>query len=85
MRRIVCCLFLLVAFAAMAPAPGLAAEGAKTLFVRCGKLIYDTEKPPIVNADVIITGGKITAVGQHFETVSEIPAELQVATAAGKA
>ena len=65
-RRIVCCLFLLVAFAAMAPAPGLAAEGAKTLFVRCGKLIYDTEKPPIVNADVIITGGKITAVGQHL-------------------
>jgi anti-sigma B factor antagonist len=27
----------------------------------------------------------ITAVGQHFETVSEIPAELRVATVAGQA
>ena len=65
MRRILC-LILLATFAAMAPAPGLAAEKAKTLFVRCGKLIYDTEKPPMTNADVVITGGKITAVGRHL-------------------
>ncbi|HEX5425282.1 MAG TPA: amidohydrolase family protein [Candidatus Acidoferrales bacterium] len=35
----------------------------KIVFVRCGKLIYDTEKPPITNAGVVITDGKITAVG----------------------
>ncbi len=65
MRRILC-LILLLAFAAMAPVPGFAAEKAKTLFVRCGKLIYDTEKPPIANADIIITDGKITAVGRNL-------------------
>jgi imidazolonepropionase-like amidohydrolase len=65
MRRIVF-LFSLLAFVAMVPAPGSAAESPKTLFVRCGKLIYDTEKPPLTNADVIITNGKITAVGQHL-------------------
>jgi imidazolonepropionase-like amidohydrolase len=35
----------------------------KVVFVRCGKLIFDAEKPPMTNADVIITDGKITAVG----------------------
>jgi imidazolonepropionase-like amidohydrolase len=35
----------------------------KVVYVRCGKLIFDAEKPPIVNAIVIITDGKITAVG----------------------
>jgi imidazolonepropionase-like amidohydrolase len=35
----------------------------KVVFVRCGKLIYDTEKPPLTNAGVVITDGKITAVG----------------------
>ncbi|MGH9733303.1 MAG: amidohydrolase family protein [Candidatus Acidiferrales bacterium] len=35
----------------------------KVVFVRCGKLIYDTEKPPIANAGIVITDGKITAVG----------------------
>lgn len=37
----------------------------KVVFVRCGKLIYDTEKPPIANAGVVITDGKITAVGAN--------------------
>jgi imidazolonepropionase-like amidohydrolase len=35
----------------------------KVVFVHCGKLIFDAEKPPMTNADVIITDGKITAVG----------------------
>jgi imidazolonepropionase-like amidohydrolase len=35
----------------------------KVVFVRCGKLIFDAEKPPMTNADVIIADGKITAVG----------------------
>ena len=35
----------------------------KVVYVKCGKLIFDAEKPPIVNADVIITNGKVTAVG----------------------
>jgi imidazolonepropionase-like amidohydrolase len=35
----------------------------KVVFVRCGKLIFDAEKAPMTNADVIITDGKITAVG----------------------
>src|SRR5947209_20277683 len=38
----------------------------KTLFVRCGKLIFDTEKPPISPAAVIITDGKITAAGANL-------------------
>jgi imidazolonepropionase-like amidohydrolase len=33
------------------------------VYVRCGKLIYDAEKAPMTNAAVIITDGKITAVG----------------------
>lgn len=37
----------------------------KVVFVRCGKLIYDTEKPAISNAGVVITDGKITAVGSN--------------------
>lgn len=39
------------------------AASSKVVFVRCGKLIYDTEKPAIANAGVVITDGKITAVG----------------------
>ncbi len=33
------------------------------MYVRCGKLIFDAEKPALTNAIVIITDGKITAVG----------------------
>src|ERR1700733_5627174 len=49
------CVCFLAAVAAIA-AP-------KVVFVRCGKLIFDAEKSPMTNADVIITDGKITAVG----------------------
>jgi len=41
----------------------LAAAAPKVVYVRCGKLIYDAEKPPLAPAGVVITDGKITAVG----------------------
>ena len=34
------------------------------VYVRCGKLIYDAEKPPLAPAAVVITDGKVTAVGK---------------------
>lgn len=40
-----------------------AATAPKVVYVRCGNLIYDAEKPPMTNAAVVITDGKITAVG----------------------
>jgi imidazolonepropionase-like amidohydrolase len=50
----VCVFGALAAFAAAAP---------KVVYVRCGKLIYDAQKPPLSPAAVVITDGKITAVG----------------------
>ena len=41
----------------------LAAAAPKVVYVRCGRLIYDAEKAPLAPADVVITDGKITAVG----------------------
>lgn len=40
------------------------APPAKVVYVKCGKLIYDAEKPPISPAGILITDGKITAVGK---------------------
>lgn len=51
-------LICVVAFAACA-----AMAAPKVVYVKCGKLIFDAEKAPIANADVIITDGKVTAVG----------------------
>ncbi|MGB7283493.1 MAG: amidohydrolase family protein [Candidatus Acidiferrum sp.] len=61
MRRIftvvvVCLLGSLAAFAAP----------PKVVYVRCGKLIYDAEKAPMASADVVITDGKVTAVGKDL-------------------
>jgi imidazolonepropionase-like amidohydrolase len=53
--------FLFVCLATIIPATVYAVP--KVVFVRCGKLIYDTEKPAMANAGVVITDGKITAVG----------------------
>lgn len=36
----------------------------KVVYVRCGKLIFDAEKPPISPAGIVITDGKVTAVGK---------------------
>lgn len=36
------------------------------VYVRCGVLIADAQKPPLKDADVIITGGKITGVGLNL-------------------
>lgn len=38
------------------------------LYVRCGTLIADTEKPPLTNTDVIIIDGKITEVGSNLSS-----------------
>ena len=51
-------LMCVVAFAACA-----VMAAPKVVYVKCGKLIFDAEKPPITNAAVIITDGKVTAVG----------------------
>ena len=57
MAAMVCLLGLVVAFAAPPP---------KVVYVRCGKLIYDAGKPPITPAVVVITDGKVTAVGKDI-------------------
>lgn len=47
-------------------APFLAlAAPPKVVYVKCGKLIYDAEKPPLSPAGIVITDGKITAVGKE--------------------
>lgn len=45
----------------------------QVIYVRCGKLIADVEKPPLNDVGVIITDGRITAVGQNLT----IPAGAQ--------
>lgn len=44
--------------------PVNAAPKSNTTFLRCGKLIADASQPAIDGGDVIITAGKITAVGR---------------------
>lgn len=56
MVAMVCLLGSLAAFAAP----------PKVVYVRCGKLIYDAEKPPISPGFVVITDGKVTAVGKDI-------------------
>ncbi|MHB8607864.1 MAG: metal-dependent hydrolase family protein [Candidatus Acidiferrales bacterium] len=56
MAAMVCLLGSLVAFAAP----------PKIVYVRCGKLIYDAAKPPIAPGIVVITDGKVTAVGKDI-------------------
>jgi hypothetical protein len=43
-------------------AAALAAGGPRILYVRCGKLIYDAEKPPLEGAAVVMIDGTITQV-----------------------
>jgi imidazolonepropionase-like amidohydrolase len=57
MTVVVCLLGSFAAFAAPPP---------KVVYVRCGKLIYDAEKAPIAPAVVVITDGKVTAVGKDI-------------------
>ena len=40
------------------------------VYVRCGKLIFDAEKAAIANAGVVITDGKVTAVGADVQMPS---------------
>jgi imidazolonepropionase-like amidohydrolase len=54
------CACLILAMAAFsAPEP-------KVVYVRCGKLIFDAEKPAISPAGIVITNGKVTAVGKDI-------------------
>lgn len=60
---------LFLSFAGVAQQPRAAEKkpaAPQVLFVHCGTLIADTEKPPLTNADVIITDGKITSVGPNL-------------------
>ncbi|MGC0772158.1 MAG: amidohydrolase family protein [Candidatus Acidiferrum sp.] len=57
LAAMVCLLGSLVALAAPPP---------KVVYVRCGKLIYDAQKPPIAPGIVVITDGKVTAVGKDI-------------------
>jgi imidazolonepropionase-like amidohydrolase len=54
---------LIVVFVCVSGALAVFAAAPKVVYVRCGKLIYDAEKPPIAPAVVVITDGKVTAVG----------------------
>jgi imidazolonepropionase-like amidohydrolase len=55
----------------LAVVSGAGAQGASNLvYVRCGKLIFDAERPAITNAAVVITGGTITAVGTNLPVPS---------------
>jgi imidazolonepropionase-like amidohydrolase len=45
-----------------------------TVYVRCGTLIADAQKPPLKDADVIITDGKITTLGPNLT----VPAGAEV-------
>lgn len=40
----------------------------QVVYVRCGTLIADTEKPAMKDADLVITDGKITQVGAHLSS-----------------
>ena len=44
-----------------------AVSAPRVVFVKCGKLIFDAEKAPIANAGVVITDGKVTAVGANMQ------------------
>ncbi|MGB6900499.1 MAG: amidohydrolase family protein, partial [Candidatus Acidiferrum sp.] len=44
----------------------IAAPPPKIVYVRCGKLIYDAAKPPISPGFLVITDGKVTAVGKDI-------------------
>lgn len=59
MRKIavVVCVCLLAGLTALAAPP-------KVVYVKCGKLIFDAEKPAISPAGIVITDGKVTAVGK---------------------
>ena len=43
----------------------LAAPAPKVVYVKCGKLIYDAEKPPMERAEVVITDGTVAEVGTN--------------------
>jgi imidazolonepropionase-like amidohydrolase len=62
MRRILLAAMALLLGALVASA----APAPKVVYVRCGKLIYDADKPPIASAAVVITDGKVTAVGKDI-------------------
>ena len=44
----------------------VASAAPNVVYVRCGKLIFDAEKAPMTNVAVIITDGKVTAVGANL-------------------
>ncbi len=58
---VVKCCFTLVLAIAIQPA-----VAQSVLYVRCGKLLYDTSKAPLQSAAMVITDGKITAVGPNL-------------------
>lgn len=61
MKRILLVLLLAcVCAGAQSAAP---AAKSNVLFVKCGRLIYDADKPPLSNVGLVITDGKITAEG----------------------
>ena len=57
-------LALLAALALGAAGAGLTRPG--TVWVRCGRLIYDARQAPLAPATVIITDGKVAAVGRDL-------------------
>jgi imidazolonepropionase-like amidohydrolase len=76
-RSLAICVLLFTCIASIAqerPSVQKRPVASQTLYVRCGTLIADAQKPAIKDADVIITDGKITAVGSNLP----VPAGAQM-------
>ncbi|HUK91285.1 MAG TPA: hypothetical protein VLZ81_12850, partial [Blastocatellia bacterium] len=50
------------------------AGAPRMVYVKCGRLIYDTEKAPLENAAIVITDGKVTELGANLQA----PAGAQI-------
>ena len=59
MKRILFLLLACVCAAAQTSTP----PAHNVLYAKCGRLVYDAEKPALSNAGLVITDGKITAMG----------------------
>jgi len=51
----------------LAGGPAVSSASARTLIVHCGTLIFDTTRPPMTNADVVIVDGRVTEVGHDLK------------------
>lgn len=65
-RSVWCVLSIVLSITSFAQTAPPEKKTAEVLYVRCGRLVTDTDKPALTNAAVVITDGKITAVGENL-------------------